>query len=248
MKLPNAKSLSDGIEQLTDAPGGGYIVSIEDPEGFPVHFVWGQTTKTMDETMPANLLLNYETEKHRIGKFQRFQPGPAGVYKLGHFGFSLADCEPLFNFYTRNFNIVPSDILYLPGSGAVGTKDFKIGAMFGHIDRGKEFVDHHTFFMAAVPPGHPTHVHHSSYEVRDFDTQAIGHQWLADKGYELAWGLGRHILGSQIFDYWWDPTGFMVEHYADGDVVNEDTPVGFGPAGHAGLAAWGPEVPKTFLE
>ena len=41
---------------------------------------------------------------------------------------------------------------------------------------------------------------------------------------------------------------FMVEHYADGDLVNQDTPLGYGPAGHEGLAVWGPDVPKMFLE
>lgn len=35
--------------------------------------------------------------------------------------------------------------------------------------------------------------------------------WLAKKNYKSVWGVGRHVLGSQIFDYWWDPTGFMIE-------------------------------------
>lgn len=38
--------------------------------------------------------------------------------------------------------------------------------------------------------------------------------------------MGRHILGSQIFDYWKDPSRFTVEHYADGDVVNVDNGTG----------------------
>ena len=45
----------------------------------------------------------------------------------------------------------------------------------------------------------------------------------------------------------WDTSKFMVEHYADGDLVNEDTGVGYGPAGHEGLAVWGPDVPAEFL-
>ena len=46
----------------------------------------------------------------------------------------------------------------------------------------------------------------------------------------------------------WDTTGNMIEHYADGDLVNEDTPVGWGAAGDESLAVWGPEVPKWFLQ
>jgi hypothetical protein len=93
-----------------------------------------------------------------------------------------------------------------------------------------------------------SHVHHCSFEVHDFDTQNLGHEWLASKGYKSVWGVGRHILGSQLFDYWWDTTGNMIEHYADGDLVNEETPVGWGLAGDESLAVWGPEVPKWFLE
>jgi hypothetical protein len=40
----------------------------------------------------------------------------------------------------------------------------------------------------------------------------------------------------------------MVEHYADGDLVNKDTPVGWSNAADEALAVWGPEVPKWFLE
>jgi len=33
----------------------------------------------------------------------------------------------------------------------------------------------------------------------------------------------------------------MIEHYADGDLITEDTPIGYGPAGDESLAVWGPE-------
>lgn len=144
------------------------------------------------------------------------------------------------DFYTTTFNIVPSDFLTVEkGEETVNV------ALFAHIDRGTDLVDHHCFFMSS---NHTSHVHHCSFEVHDFDTQKLGHQWLAKKDYQSVWGVGRHILGSQIFDYWWDTTGNMIEHYADGDLVNEQTPVGYGPAGHEGLAVWGPEVPAWFLQ
>ena len=145
------------------------------------------------------------------------------------------------NWYTRNFNIVPTDFLHVPNNSG-GNKTV---AMFAHIDRGQSLVDHHTLFLSS---GNRTHVHHCSFEVHDFDTQNLGHQWLAQKGYKSVWGVGRHILGSQIFDYWWDTTGNMIEHYADGDTVNEDTPIGLLPAGDESLAVWGPEVPQAFLD
>lgn len=154
------------------------------------------------------------------------------------------DFESQINFYTKNFNLMPTNVLYIDD----GEKKTNVG-MFAHIDRGDQLVDHHTVFLVTLPPGHDKpHPHHCSFEIHDFDTQAMGHDWLTRKGYNSAWGLGRHILGSQIFDYWWDPNGFMVEHYIDGDIVNKETPVSFHLASSAKDAAWGPDVPATFLE
>ena len=141
------------------------------------------------------------------------------------------------DWYTRHFNISPSDILYVPLDHVdekTGEAARKPVALFGHIDRGADLVDHHTMFITTLDPNASLdkHVHHCSFEVHDFDTQNLGHQWLAQKKYKSVWGVGRHILGSQIFDYWWDTSGFMVEHYTDGDLVNQDTPLGYAPAAH----------------
>ena len=146
----------------------------------------------------------------------------------------------MVDFYTKTFNIVPSDFLHV-GEGS----EKKQVALFAHIDRDEDYVDHHSFFISSNPTDH---VHHCSFEVHDFDTQKLGHQWLAKQGYTSVWGVGRHILGSQIFDYWWDTTGNMIEHYADGDLVNKNTPISYGPAGDESLAVWGPEVPSWFLQ
>ncbi|EON65740.1 hypothetical protein W97_04979 [Coniosporium apollinis CBS 100218] len=246
LEIPGGKVISDGIRQMEVAPGGGYIVTIEDPEGFPVNFVYGQSLGNVEHKKPEKLIFNDETEKPRQKKFQRFKPGPAEVHKLGHFGLCVQDFSTQMDWYTRHFNIVPSDILYVPSGSSKDNR--KEVALFAHIDRGQDLVDHHTMFLTTLAPGLENHVHHCSFEVHDFDTQALGHQWLAQKDYQSVWGVGRHILGSQIFDYWWDTTGFMVEHYTDGDLVNEDTPLAYGPAGHEGLAVWGPEVPQAFLD
>ncbi|KAK2778089.1 hypothetical protein FQN52_002919 [Onygenales sp. PD_12] len=240
-KLPGASA----IENLDDAPGGGSLVSITDPEGFPVNLIYGQTPAEVGK-LPEKLIVNYEVEKTRERKFQRFQTGPAAVHKLGHYGLCVTKFDELLQWYTNTFNFVPTDLLYVNEPTAPGEPEKrKTVAVFAHIDRGLDTVDHHTFFMSSNPTAH---VHHCSFEVHDFDTQQLGHQWLEKKGYKSVWGVGRHILGSQIFDYWWDTTGNMIEHYADGDIVNELTPVGYLAAGHESLAVWGPEVPAWFLD
>ncbi|KAF2032958.1 Glyoxalase/Bleomycin resistance protein/Dihydroxybiphenyl dioxygenase [Setomelanomma holmii] len=227
------------IQDLSDAPGGGYLVTLVDPEGFPINLIHGQMKKEPGP-FPEILTTNYEHEKPRIARFQRFKPGPAAVHKLGHYGLCVQNFEAEVQWYTRTFNIVPTDFLYV--DTPTGKKDV---AIFAHIDLGPGYTDHHTIFFST---NKTTHVHHCSFEVHDFDTQNLGHEWLAQKGYKSVWGVGRHILGSQLFDYWWDTSGNMIEHYADGDLVNEDTPVGWGEAGDESLAVWGPEVPKWFLD
>ncbi|KAI0448204.1 trihydroxytoluene oxygenase [Xylaria telfairii] len=236
-KLPG----SSDIQKLVDAPGGGFLVTVYDPEGFPMSLIYGQEEREASaDEQPKKLVYNFENEKPRVREFLRFKPGPAAVHKLGHYGLCVQDFSSELDFYLKNFNLVPTDFLYVDEPD--GAK--KDVAIFAHIDREDDYVDHHTFFMST---NKTSHVHHCSFEVHDYDTQMLGHQWLGEKGYEPVWGVGRHILGSQIFDYWWDTTHNMIEHYIDGDVVNHKTPIGYSPAGDESLAVWGPEVPSWFL-
>lgn len=155
---------------------------------------------------------------------------PAMIHKLGHFGYETDNYEATLEWYTSHFNFRPTDILYLPGNKSIDV------AAFCRVDLGEEYSDHHCLLITRnEKPG--TKVHHSSFEVEDLDTQFMGHQWLLDRGHELVWGIGRHVHGSQVFDYWYDPNRFIVEHYADGDLVNNKTELLRAEAGN--MAVWG---------
>jgi hypothetical protein len=69
------------IEKLEDAPGGGYLVTLTDPDGFPVNLIYGQEPAETGK-LPDKLILNYEQDKKKIREFQRFHEGPAAVYKV----------------------------------------------------------------------------------------------------------------------------------------------------------------------
>jgi len=241
-KLKNAK-----VVDLSKAPGGGKMVSIPTPSGSKIHVVFGQQQRPAPEAPPSATEIhkseyNTSLEKLRKGEFQRFRVGRALVHKLGHYGFISKTWDEDVAFYTGTFNFVPSDVLHAPGNPDMDVITFL------HLDLGTEFSDHHSLFLARAPPDIPaTMLHHTSYEVDDFDTQLLGHEFLLSKGYQLVWGVGRHILGSQIFDYWKDPSGFTVEHYADGDVVNEDNKtVRQEDKGPNTLSVWGPQLPEVF--
>lgn len=230
-----------GASQITalDAPGGGEIVTLTDPVGHLVHLVYGQEEKPQEEIPLERLVVNYEDVKPRLGKFQRFKPGPAPVYRWGHYGVTYPEghYQIMFDWYTTHLSLAVSDIVKR-GTEAI--------TAFFHIDRDKAFTDHHAFFLKQAKPGNTLSVAHSAFEVHDFDIQQLGHDYLTSKGHKPCWGVGRHVLGSQVFDYWFDPAGFIVEHYADGDLVNCETPIAYVQAGPEVLSVWGPSVPEVF--
>ncbi|KAH6988449.1 hypothetical protein EDB80DRAFT_755891 [Ilyonectria destructans] len=156
-----------------------------------------EPTATHEQQGPFNTPF----EKPRLGRFQRYHPGPALVHKLGHVGYAVPDFDNELVWYACNFNFVPSDILDHWDFSNMDVLTFM------HLDLGDEYSDHHCFFMQrAEPEIKKTYCHHTSFEVVDFNTQLLGHEWLTKKGWKSIWGVGRHI-----------------EHYADGDVVNRQT-------------------------
>ena len=89
---------------------------------------------------------------------------------------------------------------------------------FNRLDRGETYVDHHVFFCIQ---GKKTGLNHLAYEVQDVDDVMIGHNHLKTKGYAHVWGVGRHQLGSHIYDRsWQDPWGRVHEHWTDTDTLN----------------------------
>ncbi|KKA29770.1 hypothetical protein TD95_004917 [Thielaviopsis punctulata] len=248
--LPGASAVCE-----LDAPGGGRYVRFSDPvDGWAVYLVHGQReTEELAVEFPTGQV-NYPQEKGRkTGMTQRFEKRPAPVHKVGHFGVCTTDFERAFEFYTRTFNMIPSDLIH----NAEG-RNFHT---FLRLNRGPQPVDHHCFFLFQGPQ---FHIHHSSFETHDFDTQVLGHDWLRKQGYRNCWGVGRHIMGSQIFDYWFDPSGFILEHYVDGDMVDSSVPANHILAAPDNLHVWGgyiqesgcrdgmltdlgPDVPASFL-
>lgn len=236
-----SKTLPQATEvyELKDVPGGGKCVTFRDPvDNWQFHLVHGQTPIEAQPPSFPDLKVNYPTLKNRgVNEKQRFTKRPAPVHKLGHFGVCVTDFAKCYEFYTKHFNFFPSELVHDPTG-----KDVTV---FYRINRGKELVDHHVFFFFEGPK---YHVHHSSFETHDFDAQVLGHDWLRHKGYENCWGVGRHIMGSQIFDYWFDPSRFVMEHYVDGDLLDDSEPTHRTLASPDSLHVWGPDLPPDFLK
>ena len=89
-------------------------------------------------------------------------------------------------------------------------------------------------------------LNHLSWEVCDIDDIHAGREHLAAKGRTHEWGVGRHLLGSQIFDYWRDPWGHIHEHWTDGDQFDASIPAGDHSIDVGTVSQWGPNMPSTF--
>lgn len=216
------------------APGGGEVVSLTDPAGFTVEAIFGQTAVAAlphRQPLPAN----QPDQQPRINAAQRLPHAPAEVIKLGHAVLEVADFQAMCAWYTGHLGLIPSDVQVLPDGEPVVT--------FMRLNLGDTPVDHHTL---AIAQGFMNGYNHSAYEVVDVDALGMGQRVLREQGYRHAWGIGRHILGSQLFDYWEDPWGNKHEHYCDGDLFSADQPTGIHPVSAEAMAQWGPAMPRTF--
>jgi catechol 2,3-dioxygenase-like lactoylglutathione lyase family enzyme len=199
---------ASAIEPL-DGPGGGRRVRFTDPDGFGVEVVHGRAPL---EALPVSqpLPLNRGSDVLRRGERQHMVRGPAQVKRIGHCVVIVADFQESETWYKSRFGFLDSDRVYL------GDPE-KVISAFMRCDRGEEYVDHHTFLCVGL--GEPG-FEHVAFEVEDFDAVMLGHDQLKAGGYEHHSGIGRHIAGSQIYDYWKDPWGHTHEHFTDGDLLN----------------------------
>ncbi|MGI9051558.1 MAG: VOC family protein [Ilumatobacteraceae bacterium] len=124
---------------------------------------------------------------------------------------------------------------------------FKVSDSSGAIAFLRCSTDHHNVGVINAPV---PFFHHSSWQVNDLDEIGQGAQNLLAVDPQCSvWGLGRHFLGSNLFWYFRDPAGNFAEYYADLDQIPEDMEwdVREWPI-EKSLYAWGPPVPKDFVE
>jgi hypothetical protein len=236
------------VERLATATGartralpeaiGGVAVHLIDPNGIPVRVVAGtHELRGLPPQEPHTF--NFGHELRRTNATQRRPREPARVQRLGHVVLQSTKHTQTLNWYLDHFGLIVSDFMYYPGQRNRGP-----AMSFIRCDRGSTPTDHHTLALALGPSNRYVH---SAYQVCDLDATAAGGEYLRELGYHRSWGIGRHIQGSQIFDYWRDPDGFLVEHFSDGDMFDNTLEPGWAPFTASGLAQWGPPATKDFL-
>lgn len=217
---------------------GGMSVSLVDPSGNAVKVVAG-LHELPDLPAQDPHIFNFGHELARANATQRPPRAPARVQRLGHVVLSSTKYIETLNWYLDHFGLIVSDFLYYASQ-----RDRGPTMSFIRCDRGATPTDHHTLAMTLGPANRYVH---SAYQVSDLDALAAGGEYLRERGYLRSWGIGRHIQGSQLFDYWRDPDGFLVEHFTDGDMFDNTMDTGWAPFTASGLAQWGPPATKDFL-
>jgi catechol 2,3-dioxygenase-like lactoylglutathione lyase family enzyme len=231
-RLPGAS----GIENI-DEPGGGRRVWLREPNGYRIELVYGIATPPALPVPPSSM--NIGTDRSaRVGIEKRLARGPSHVKRLGHCVFVSPNPRATFDWFHQNLGFLESDIFY------AGSRDKPV-AIFGRVDRGAEFVDHHVILC---PGGERAGLNHLGFEVHDLDDLQLGHDHLKRcERYQHVWGIGRHLSGAHVFDYWMDPSQRIHEHWTDGDILDVSHQPNWLPIEEL-RSQWGDPAPLTFIK
>lgn len=229
---------SEGVTvESASGPGGGERVILTDPNGYRVEVVAGKArASAVSGIVPQAWNVGDKRDRERVAK--RLVPAPAHVRRLGHVVLAVADMAATWAWWESRFGLLVSDEVHAPNGD--------VAAMFVRCNCGDEPVDHHALNFASIP-GMPAKFHHAAFEVADLDDLIIGNEFLAGRNYQHDWGIGRHILGSQVFDYWKDPFGHRVEHWTDGDYFDASEPPNVTDIATMLGHQWGPAAPENFV-
>ena len=78
--------------------------------------------------------------------------------------------------------------------------------------------DHHSVAFAR---GHGPTLNHMAYEMTNIDGLMRGAGRLKKSGFDIAWGVGRHGPGNNVFSYFVEPNGFVTEYTTEVQQVDD---------------------------
>ncbi len=188
---------------LAEAPVGfeNNGIWVRDPDGILVNVV---VADPAPQTRPGVEINNPGTDYVRLARrgapHRNIDTRPR---KLGHILKFTTDINRDIAFYTSLMGMKLSD---------------RIGDELAAFLRCGGDSDHHTLALAqSDAPG----LHHMSWEMGNLDQLQMCAQKMLDAGYKDAWGVGRHIYGSNYFHYIRDPWMGLNEFYWDIDFIPE---------------------------
>lgn len=181
-----------------DADG---TIHAADETGFSIAFRVADRTPVTPDAPKVNLHTDVNRLNLPIDPERRAAP-----IRIGHVVFHIPQqgAEDAANFYLDRLNFRLSD-------RARDTGDFM---------RCDGSQDHHTLFLAHRM--NRAMFNHVAFEVRDFDAIMLGGKHMKRRGWEEHAKPGRHIMGSNLFWYFNNPSGGATEYFADMDRLDDD--------------------------
>ena len=145
--------------------------------------------------------------------------------RLAHMLLFTPDVRRACEFYNRGMGLKISD-----SSGEMVAFNY---ARYG--------CDHH---LIAFVRSHGRGIQHSSWDLPSIEKLGLGQKQMRDAGYTNHWGLGRHVLGSNYFNYVQDPFGKWWEYNCHIDYIPEGMAWDGGDHDpEEALYLWGPDFP-----
>jgi catechol 2,3-dioxygenase-like lactoylglutathione lyase family enzyme len=231
-RLPGAS----GVEAI-DEPGGGRRVRLREPNGYQIEVVHGIADLPPIPVEGTEMNTGWQPLR-RAGTLMRLRKSPTPIKRIGHGVLGTPRVRETVAWFRETLGFLCSDDVY------VERPDNLIGS-FNRVDCGEEYVDHHSLFCVA---NERAGLNHMSFEVPDVDAVFKDHEYLTRLGkYDHMWGVGRHLLGSQVYDYWCDPWGRVHERWADTDRLNAASGGNLLPAHEALISQWGEDPPERFI-
>jgi catechol 2,3-dioxygenase-like lactoylglutathione lyase family enzyme len=217
-----------GIERLDPPPGLGdspdNSVWLRSPQG---HLVEIRAADKVSPNEPSAFVLDPPASVNR-GTIRRSEAPRVFPRRLSHVALFTADVGGSIEFFR--------DILGL----RLSDRSLDIVA-FMHGVHGS---DHHLIaLITSSGPG----FHHCSWDMGSVQDVGLGTSQMAAKGHAAGWGLGRHVLGSNYFQYVRDPWGSYSEYSAGMDYVpcGTDWQASDSPPEDS-MYLWGPPPPPDF--
>jgi catechol 2,3-dioxygenase-like lactoylglutathione lyase family enzyme len=229
----------DDFQATRESVRRASLREVDPPRGAPDGGLWirdpdGTLVSVRDEAPappPADPPLRLNSPGHVARPAERGAPEAtvtASPRRLGHVLLFTPDVERQLDFYTRVLGLKLSD---------------RCQTIIAFL---RCTTDHHNVaFLTSKGPG----FHHASFQVGSVDEIAMGAGRMRDAGWQMGWGLGRHVIGSNYFYYTRDPWGSFAEYYHDLDFIPEQcawTPRDFPE--EDSLYVWGPPLPPEFVE
>jgi catechol 2,3-dioxygenase-like lactoylglutathione lyase family enzyme len=156
-------------------------------------------------TVPAARVINRPGELARVNRRSSaaVRPVPAPPRRVGHVVFGCTDVAASVAFYRDGIGFKLSDTV----DGGIGT--------FLRCS-----TDHHNMLLMPAPV--PC-MNHYAVEMDDVDAIGLaGMRVVSERPESSVYGIGRHVLGANLFWYLLDPQGGMFELFADMDQITDD--------------------------